>query len=398
MIEAVDKYHFVYLYDHLIKFGTQSETSRRIATDLSVKIATYVGELKISLGRDAKVWKKNALRHLWFPLLERLLPIVKDEVIAARVEPPPLPPRLMGHQFLFASTLDAYMDYMLGPCPRKTTPSLIRPTIQCDCDNCEDLNEFLQSPKQFSFSQGLSKERRDHISKKIKEGGIECKVETLERGNPKVFVVTKTAVAEDRTPAGQWMRSSTEIQQDILAWPQDDLRVLLGFEYQRVVAMENLYPPGRAPAIPKPKPPRVIHPIRRSTGSTSTYVSTTSAGSAASIAATSSRTFGNNGGRRKTDGRVRYIVRADSASSGTLTQRSNNAITRMPAPAPVPVPVVPQAMADAITARAESEYDQAMEDRSGFFFGAVLSSRSNKRRPVRQSVDLAELDAYYQTM
>lgn len=355
LIEAVRPDWLVEFCDGLAKFNTLRTIDA--ISSLSLRIKCNINKLRPGPKEETEPWRRCSITHIWFPLLLKLVPILKGIVVTS---PQSSPSSLSLYQTLYVAVFNAHMKYSVGPCPGKRAPTLVRPTVKCDCLTCDDFNEFLESPQRFLFSQGLSKERRDHLTRLIKKHNIQCSIQTLEDNNPKVLVVTKT-VDQKKVPFEEWNARKESVQQKILALPQDDIKLLLGQEYHSVVSMAKLYPNGQVPPIP---PARAIHSMRRSIGSNDS-----------------------------------------DTSSRALTPRSANATatavtTTMPAS--TSVPVVPRVLVDRIAERqrARRETERGI---GGCYLGDLdpyseVHAGSRKRRPVMQSVDLDELDAYYQTM
>ncbi|KAL1895890.1 hypothetical protein Sste5346_004987 [Sporothrix stenoceras] len=91
---------------------------------------------------------------------------------------------------------------------------------------------------------GLSKLRRAHLEQKMSKQKIACRHTTETTTSPHVLVVTKTAADGEDEVRIQWAKRMETAICQFRTFDQEQLKVMLGSEYNRVVAMECLFPPG----------------------------------------------------------------------------------------------------------------------------------------------------------
>ncbi|KAL1895908.1 hypothetical protein Sste5346_005007 [Sporothrix stenoceras] len=184
------------------------------------------------------------------PYLRVLVGTVKDEVKAAASGQPLT---LSPHQCLFVTIFDAYLDANVGPSPDHPDGSCVRPRIPCICNECYHVNNFLPDGTKQVFRRQLTKPQRYHIHQKPDASKIDCVHEAERDTYPETLVITKTTTQSQKV-VGAWNANRNIARARIKDFPVQALKLLLGPKYQRIVTMEKLYPPGKAPELPKSKP------------------------------------------------------------------------------------------------------------------------------------------------
>lgn len=244
-------------YKHLLGFQTPETLS--IAEAMATKIATDVNKLKAGDEAIAKQARKDNLRFLWIPFLRVLVAVVKDDVrrgqppTSTTTTPTTTTTTLSLHQRLFINIFDAYLDSNVGPSPDHADMTFARPRIPCICNECYHVNDFLSDGTKQVFRRQLTKPQRYHIHQRLDAHGIDCQHETERHTYPETLVITKTTTKSQKV-VDAWNSNKRFAQDKIKEFPVQALKVLLGPEYERIVTMEKLYPPGKAPELPKPKP------------------------------------------------------------------------------------------------------------------------------------------------
>ena len=129
--------------------------------------------------------------------------------------------------------LQLYLSRYVQTEPPKSSASLARPRVSCNCQDCFSLNLFLASPTQQVGRFAIGQARRQHLHQKL--NGSDCTHETERIGNPQTLVVTKKDRAIEQHQAWELRRKQAEVE--ISEFDQDLLKTVLGRKYKDIVGI-----------------------------------------------------------------------------------------------------------------------------------------------------------------
>ena len=167
------------------------------------------------------------------------VPFVRDLISALDAQKVPLStPR---YREVACAVLEAYLDKHVGKEPSGAVDYREKP-IGCKCGDCSRLNQFLQSNERtWRFPAG--KERRRHIESMLYAAGSSCTHKTEQRGSPHTLIVDKGIDAGTKAKKA-WNDRFAQARDDITKIDQEQLKMLLGEEYEKLTSMRHLRFPG----------------------------------------------------------------------------------------------------------------------------------------------------------
>jgi hypothetical protein len=154
---------------------------------------------------------------------------------------------------------------------RPPTPNLALAPLRdyCKCDDCKQVNQFLQDPTQYSYVFRAGKERRSHIESELwLMHGQATPYETLKEGYPHALVINKELDFVHEMELHEWNDKAKEAQEALeecpnlvvgkmfdasllTVLPEDSMRIILGDYFSVLVllkapeyAMQALPPTG----------------------------------------------------------------------------------------------------------------------------------------------------------
>ncbi|PLW57373.1 hypothetical protein PCANC_01788 [Puccinia coronata f. sp. avenae] len=134
------------------------------------------------------------MRSFWVPFFSEL-----TRALASRS----FPLNTAFYQQLARRLIQRMDDQLVGPCPQPTpssggpqqvscSPSVARTQVSCSCDDCVNLNRFLQDGSKTVARYKFVKARRQHLETIINRSNIPCTHITQLGGSPLTLVVTKS--------------------------------------------------------------------------------------------------------------------------------------------------------------------------------------------------------------
>ncbi|KAH7141955.1 hypothetical protein EDB81DRAFT_885007 [Dactylonectria macrodidyma] len=206
------------LVDH---FSTMIQTS----TDADDLVQPLISKIVADVSRFTSV----ELHVLWLPFLCSLVPVLTSNN---------LPLSTPCYQQLFRTVSTTYINKYVAREPTKDT-NLVRREVSCSCRDCQELNAFLANPEQTVDRFPLNKKRRQHLHQGLDSARIDCTHTTLRQGSPQTLVVTKT-FKHNAEARRVWASRRTQAVERFTSFPQDQLKLLLGQDYSKIVNMQEL--------------------------------------------------------------------------------------------------------------------------------------------------------------
>ncbi|KAK3379221.1 hypothetical protein B0T24DRAFT_545961 [Lasiosphaeria ovina] len=175
-------------------------------------------------------------RHLWIPFIRELISTLNANNVSLSTP---------QYQEIARAILEAYLDRHVGKEPSGQVNYRQSP-VRCSCADCRLLNGFLQSNERtWRFPAG--KGRRQHLHNMLDSAGSGCSHVTERYGNPHTLVVKKGLDAGTRAKK-EWNDRFAQAWDDITKFDQEQLKMLLGGEYDKITSMRHLRFPGGAQA------------------------------------------------------------------------------------------------------------------------------------------------------
>lgn len=143
-----------------------------------------------------------------------------------------------GFPYMFWQLLNEYIWKFPGGQPKRD--NWIRPRAPCVCDDCENLNKFLQDPLAEIGHFKMGSERRAHVAEELTRIGSDCEMAIMTATRPShTFVVTKKFTDQEASIA-LWERNRAVAAENLASFDQKLLKTLLGPTYDYITTMSEL--------------------------------------------------------------------------------------------------------------------------------------------------------------
>ncbi|KAK0716376.1 hypothetical protein B0H67DRAFT_684362 [Lasiosphaeris hirsuta] len=192
-----------------------------LSTSLSVKIVAKVNDIP-----------PTEFRHLWIPFIHELISTLNANNVSLSSS---------RYQEMACAILEAYLDRHVGKEPSGEVNYRQSP-VGCHCADCSRLNLFLQSNERI-WRFPVGKSRRQHVHRMLDSAGSRCTHITEHLGSPHTLVVDKGIDAVTKAKK-EWTDRYAQAWDDIAKFDQEQLRMLLGGEFEKITSMRHLRLPG----------------------------------------------------------------------------------------------------------------------------------------------------------
>lgn len=171
---------------------------------------------------------KEQLHSLWIPVFQDLAGLLGQQEA----------PLLMTPQWqqTFWHMLRKYATEFVGSRP---ILNLSFPTVPCTCTDCRRLNRFLKDKEKLVEQFPMSTSCGEHVRYMLNFHGIDCTHQWVRR-----FLVVRKRTTRHEVALGQWAKRRAIAMQQVRAFDQDKLRLLLGVQYERIINMDFLESPA----------------------------------------------------------------------------------------------------------------------------------------------------------
>lgn len=180
---------------------------------------------------------------LFIPLLHGLVKLFEKRNI---------PLLRYGLPALFWRMLNAYIWTFVGGEPRRD--NWIRPRTTCVCNDCDEMNRFLQDPFVEVGKFPVNKQRRDHLSSQLSHVKSDCETTVVPSNQPSHALQVTKKLKNQEANMATWAENRAVAQKSIAAFDQGHLRLLLGSFYDDITTMSKLsssHEGYRAAGLPK---------------------------------------------------------------------------------------------------------------------------------------------------
>ncbi|KAL5360089.1 hypothetical protein BJX96DRAFT_164901 [Aspergillus floccosus] len=146
-------------------------------------------------------------------------------------------PKLSIHNIrrIFTSILSAYIDIYVGRAPVKDT-SLVRQPVDCDCHDCELLNDFLRDPVRRVFDLSVNCQREGHLARRLRHNRVDCRIAASFMGPSHTIIFAKTFEKKKEKARSDWMYRQDRAMRQLSEFCPETLTLMLGRNYTERIA------------------------------------------------------------------------------------------------------------------------------------------------------------------
>ena len=187
-------------------------------------------QLSLKLASAIDNFKAAEFRTLWIPFLHSLITVLESNHI------PLTTPR---YQQIACAILETYIQKGVGKEPPASDPGYAVPPVVCFCSLCTRVNEFLSSD---GMTQDFICSPTDlrHLHAQLLRSRSPCNVRERPSNEPGKIILTVSKPRLANPSQDTWQKKFRTAQDDIAAFPQDKLKLLLGEEYDQITEMRQL--------------------------------------------------------------------------------------------------------------------------------------------------------------
>ncbi|KAI0155881.1 hypothetical protein BJ166DRAFT_626961 [Pestalotiopsis sp. NC0098] len=143
-----------------------------------------------------------------------------------------------GLPTLFWRMLNAYIWTFVGGEPKRD--NWIRPRTACVCNDCDEMNRFLQDPFVEVGKFTVNKQRRDHLSSQLSHAESDCETTVVPSNQPSHALQVTKKLKNQEANMVTWAANRAVAEKNIAAFDQGHLRLLLGSFYDDITTMSKL--------------------------------------------------------------------------------------------------------------------------------------------------------------